>query len=356
MSINTNNTDIFPAIINNTNLPSTYIFSLHSYTIKILIAMPSVISGVYGLIANSLILYFMHKNSLTEATMLSRRSLTDRFIQSLALSDVLCAIISVPLFTSELFVDFITTDSICKGARYVMFFFPVVTIMNYLFIGIERYLKLFHPLKIPSQTVCKRLVVSAWFVGAVVVLLAMPPYVRVRYELGNNEYTYVCKYCNSVKMYRLFFVSFTVSCYIIPSIILTTTCLLILKFIRRQHRLVPTTTYDAKPNMNPVIAARYKVTSLFVSLIFAFIIPYMLFIVYNSVVVILKLQISYTLDYITRMVSGSLVYTNGAIGSTILFYNTTFLRKKMILLFREIFCQSEVMPVINVGKLNQEVN
>lgn len=188
--------------MNNTSSPqSTYVFLPVSNTVKLSILCPTVFAGVYGLIANSLILYFMHKKSTSNRLQNAfRRSLTDRFIQSLAFSDVLCSILSLPVYSVEFYVDFIKTDLSCKITRYVSFFCPIVTIVNYFVIGIERYLGVYHPLRLPSQRVCKRLVVAAWCVGAAVVFIVLPSYNLVRYDIDSHTYTMVCKYDNSAKL------------------------------------------------------------------------------------------------------------------------------------------------------------
>jgi len=360
-----------------TNDSSVYVFDPINNVIKICLVFPTILTGIYGLIANSLILYFMYKKTTTNYQMraFSRRSLIDRFIQSLALSDVLCSVTSLPIYVTEILTNFINTDATCRASRYVMFYFPVVTIMNYLFIGIERYLGVYHPLKVPSELLCKRLIVVAWILGAIFSGLAVPSYGLVRYDMSDDKYTFVCKYHSSTVIDRIHFLGFTIFIYVIPSVILTTTSVLILKFLRRFPRRFispensPTyhndngsssTSANASRLNLPTISRRvvarqgtqfcqnsfvsssanasgYKVTSMFVSLIFAFIIPYMLFIFYNSLAIILNLKVSFTVDYVIRMMAGVLVYANGAVVSTILFYNSSYLREQLEALFIKVF-------------------
>ena len=137
------------------------------------------------------------------------------------------------------------------------------------------------------------------------------------------------------------FLSYSFLIYIIPSIILTVVNIRIIAFLRRRMRVAP----GSDPQAARSNASRYKVTYLFVSLIFAFIIPYMVFFFYSGTVMIMKLKLPFTVDYVTRFVSAMLAYGNGAIGATILFYNHTILRHKFISLFRRVFCTNQTITI-----------
>ncbi|KXJ17438.1 Pyroglutamylated RFamide peptide receptor [Exaiptasia diaphana] len=123
----------------------------------------------------------------------SRQPLVDRYIQSLALSDVLCSLISIPIFTTEMFVDFVNNPFVCKAVRYFPMYFPITTICNYMLIGIERYVGIFHPFVLPSSAVVKRFVGATWIVAAFLDLTPVLAYNLVRYDLGKNLYTIICR-------------------------------------------------------------------------------------------------------------------------------------------------------------------
>jgi len=326
--------------------PTLYIFNPVNKGVKLAIACPAVVSGVEGLVANSLILYFMYKKPKIR-TGPFRRSLTDFFIQSLAVSDVLCSLINLPFFVTEMFVDYITNDTICKLARYVMYFFPVVTCMNYLFIGLERFMGVYFPFNAPSDTLCKRLVVVAWCIGALITCLSIPAMVLVRFDLPYNKYTLLCMYDKSVSYRRIFFLLFTLFFYLLPFVILTITCIMIVRKLRRQNVPGPFRACDdpSSHQQNAQESARqYKVTYMFLSLICAFFIPYLLFVFYNGAANILKLDADISADYAARFLAGAFAYANGAIGSTILFRHSSFLRRNIIGLFRKIVSRNEILP------------
>lgn len=89
-------------------------------------------------------------------------------------------------------------------------------------------------------------------------------------------------------------------------------------------------------------AMRFKVTYMFTSLIFAFTIPYMLFVCYNAAAILFKLNTSLTIDYASRLAGVSLMYANGAVGSTILFHRFQYLRHSLHVLLRRVFRRNEI--------------
>jgi len=144
-----------------------YVFVPVQFYIKIIIASANVFAGVFGLTANSLILLFLNTRQRHDSRIMafSRRSLSDTFIKSLALSNVLCCLTSLPIFTAEMFVDFIETDLQCKIVRFLVLFIPVSTITNYFVIGVEKYLSVFHPFNLPKRRMYRRAVIAAWVIG-----------------------------------------------------------------------------------------------------------------------------------------------------------------------------------------------
>jgi len=123
MNCSCNSTNL--TLITSTTSPTTSEYPLPvNIAIKLVIVCPTIILGVYALLANSLILYFMHKKRNTiQVRSGLRRSATDIFIQSLALFDMLSSLISLLVWASEMFIDHIIRDLNCKLARYAMFFF-----------------------------------------------------------------------------------------------------------------------------------------------------------------------------------------------------------------------------------------
>jgi len=269
------------------------------------------------------------------------------FIQSLALSDVLSSLISLPVFVSEVFVSYVSSELSCKISKYAIYFFPVVTGMNYLLISLERFFIIYLPGFVPNNKTAKRLVIAAWIIGALISLLPIPAMVPVKFDLSDNQYTMLCKYDTTVQYASAFFLTFTVLFYFIPFIVMFISCALVAWKVRQQSKVIPCTndehsdTQDARRKLRNA-----KISYMFISLIFAFTAPYFVYVCYNVGANLLKVKNSLTVDYIARSVSGILAYANGAVGSTILFRNFQYLRNKLARLFRSIFFTNEIMPAI----------
>lgn len=315
------------------NDSATYIFAPVDHTIKIIIACAYAIAAVYALIANSLIFYFTQRKP-TRKSAFNRSFLIDRFIQSLALSDILASLACVPVFVAEMFVDFVKTDLICKIVRFNNMYFVIATMMNYLIIGVERYIGVFYPLRVPSVKVGKRLVFVAWILAVVLDATAQVSYKLVRFELPDNMYTLTCKYDNSTKLYRNFYLICALLVYVIPCIFLAVTSIRIFKYLRRKKSTGAGDTNN--PRDSRAKQRRHKATHMFLSLIFAFVIPYLVYLLYSAGTMIFKPQFSFTQDYITRYITSYLPCINGAIGASILFYNSRYHRRKLLAMFRKV--------------------
>lgn len=210
--------------------------------------------------------------------------------------------------------------------------FPIATIYNYLVIGRERYLAIHRPLDLPAVRTGKKLVVAAWFVSAIVDAIARPSYKLVRSDLGDNTYTHTCKYDNSTQTSRAFFLSFLLIVWVFPCIYLLIVNVLTYLKLRKQFQGVADSNAISIEN-----ARKYKTTILFVNLIFAFLIPYLLFVVYSGVVMIFKVKLSFTADHVVRYLITIIGWANGAVGATILFYSSRYHKIKLINLIRKMF-------------------
>ena len=145
-----------------------YVFNPVSSSISEPIATANVLMAIYGCVANSLILYFFKRKG--QISISKRFSTTFLFIESLALSDVLSTLITIPLFTAEMFHDFVKTDMLCQVLRYFIILFPCVTVMNYVLIGTEKYMCVFYPFCVPNSRTCRRLVLLAWLTGGLLTI------------------------------------------------------------------------------------------------------------------------------------------------------------------------------------------
>ncbi|XP_031560177.1 melanopsin-like [Actinia tenebrosa] len=336
------------SIINSTS--KTYIVSPLPLMIKITMTIIMALVGSGGLVANSLLLYIVRKQEKIRkkgrTVKCFTRILTPYFIQSLALSDFLCSLVNLPVFIAQLYSDIVQNEWGCRCVRYLNLFFAVVTLNNLLVIGIERYMALFYPFLLPSPKFSKNLVILAWIAGAVIVIVPIVTFKTEPIDLGVHEYTVICRYEKTVPVYRAMFIGFTVVNYVIPSIILTITNIQILIFLKSQK--------NASNSAEQIVANswRFNDTKMFVSLIFAFVIPYCLYVIYSGLNIALKINLSFTVDYVVRRVSGIIAYSIALVSPTIIFSSMPSLRNMLRNLLRKVFCLkrnarvSEVNPAV----------
>lgn len=268
-----------------------------------------------------------------------KRRTTDYFVTSLAFSDVLCSLISLPVFVAEMFVDFTNYgDLVCQVLKYTMGFFPVVRSIKYLCLAIERFMIVYFPYAFPSNKICKRLIVAAWFISALLTIIPMPAMTHKTFSLPKNKHTMFCMYDNSNTNRRMFFISFISLVYFIPFLFQLTISVLIIRKMRQQ-RLVASDNKQAdaesKKESEAKTAKRFKNNYMFIIMIIVFMISYLLLGCYKVVIFLFKLDTGLTIDYGVRMVAVSAMYINGAVSSTILFCCFPHLRKKFFKLFRK---------------------
>ena len=318
-----------------------YVFTPAGSSTKLTLLILLVTVGTVGFVGNILILCFLKvkKKSNHILRSLSFEKNFDVYINSLAISDVLSNLISLPCLCVQIYFDFFQDGWGCKIARYLQITFPCVTTNNLLVISIERY---FSTRKIPrplSHSTVKKLMLFAWLVGVVAVLFPASTFKGVRYVLNETHYTVICKYDNNYLPSRIIFLIFATFQHIIPSciIIVTSICLVI------------TVTTNARRTMNiqkdnaikaMARAGKRGATIFIVALVLSFIIPYLVVFTYSSYKAILKRDIGFDFqtNFIIRCTSGVVAYSNSAVNFIIYLVQMkdfrAFLTKQFILRIR----------------------
>ena len=98
--------------------------------------------GVIGLVGNILVLCFLKSKAKTApfAKAWSFENNCDVYIKSLAISDVLCTVISLPPVCIQLYFDVFNQGWSCNIVRYLNIVFTSITMNNLLFFNIERFM------------------------------------------------------------------------------------------------------------------------------------------------------------------------------------------------------------------------
>jgi len=316
----------------NTNLSSNvtvrYVYLPVDLQVRIHLYVFVGFCGLYAILANGMILYLTTKLKKSRKRGNSRSF--DRFfvrmifIQSLAVSDLLCACISTPLTTTLNFLDIVNNDLVCKAVRFCNIFFPVVTINNLFLIGIERYLAVFHPYRVPTLRTVKYLVISAWVLGAMITFLPTVTYRVLKVDVEPGIYTTICIYDKTVAAYKIIMFVFSGIMYVVPALILTVTNTRILVYLRKRRI---ERQNDQLHNNQQRHSWRFKGTITFVVLIFTFVIPYFLFVVFTAINIMLKLQMTFTTEYILQRMTMVFANSNSVVSPTVLLLTLPDLRR-----------------------------
>lgn len=321
---------------NGTRLTSKiYVFSPVSTSTKLTLFVLTLSLGVLGFVGNVLILFFL-KSKKQATSFLSSCTFQKNFniyIKSLAISDALCCVTGNPTSCVEFYFDIFQQDWPCKAIRYVNIFFPSVTLNNLLVISIEKY---FSTRKVPrtfkSSTV-KKLVCFAWIAPIFYVLIPAATYKGVRYEIDETRYTLSCKYDKHYLPFRIMLVTYLGFQYLIPSIIILIISICLISTLRsRMNRTIDIQRDNAiRATMRD---AKRRGTVISITLMLAFVIPYLLYfvqVIYNMAT---KADISYETDFIIRYGGAALAFSNSVINVVIYFVQMkdfrNFLKEKFV--------------------------
>lgn len=294
-----------------------YIFTPAGYTTKLALLASMGTVGLIGFVGSCLILRFV--SSRRQALYLQSSRFMKNFnfyIQSLALSDMFSAIVSLPLTCIQISFDLFQNHWGCKIVRYINIVFPIITIYNLVVIGMEKYLSLRRVPRTLKVSTVRKLIFLAWLAGFAVTLLPAATFRGIRYDLNATHFTVICKYDRDYLPFRLMFLSFVVVVYVLPSIFLI---VVNISLIRTVWVKVKMTIYIQikNPIKAKLRAAKIRGTFLLIAITFAFVIPYFAYLGYVTYNMIAKPEIDFQTDYIIRFASGVLAFSNSAINFAI---------------------------------------
>ena len=285
-------------------------------TTKLIIVSLMVIFGIVGFVGNSLIYYFISKKK--KPVLFLRTSPFVRnfniYVKSLAVSNILCTTISIPLTCGQVMVDVLQQGWVCKIGRYLGILFPSITVNNLMVISMERYLSTRDLPRTFSVSTVRKLIWGAWIAGFVVVLGPTAGADETLYYLDDTHYTVFCQ-TDSYIMFRIISVSYVVIQYLIPGIILIYINISIGKTLwNRQRRRVDIQRNNAiKISLR---AATSRGTYLLVAITFAFIIPHTgvyYYLAYLYSVKKSKGSVDFETKFITKYLSYIIFFSNSAI-------------------------------------------
>ena len=211
-------------LLNATEMKSrVYLFTPAGFTTKLALVLVFASVGAVGLVGNLLIYYFISFQKNVVSYMQNHQFLRNFnfYIKSLALSDILSNIISLPLISIQLMVDVFQHDWSCRIVRFFGILLPSVTMNNLMVISVERYLATRAVPRTFSVSTVRKLVFSAWLAGFIVALGPTATINGIRYDLNDTHYTVICKSDNRYLTFRIIIVGYALVQHLIPGVILS---------------------------------------------------------------------------------------------------------------------------------------
>lgn len=262
---------------------------------------------------------------------------------SLAISNVLSVLVSIPPVGVQLFFDLLQRGWGCKIARYLAIVFPSITMHNLLFISVEKY---YSTRKVPptfSYSTAIRMLLFEWIAGCLITLLPGATYDGVRYDLNETHYTVVCRYDNRVLPFRVMYLTFIALQYVIPMVIMTRINISPIITLRKRMMRKGDVQKDKGIKMM-ARAATMRSTYSIIALNLASIIPYFLYIVQTVFNNVTKTTIDFETDIVIRAVSFLIAISNPAINSVLYFVQMKDFRAFLKRLFASRYAVQNVNP------------
>ena len=303
------------ALLNARGMASqVYVFTPAGFTTKLALVIVFASVGAIGFVGNILIYYFISFKKPATSYMQSTPFVRNFnfYIKSLALSDILSNIVSLPLVCIQIMFDVFQYGWTCKIVRFLGILFPSITMNNLMVISVERYLSTRAVPCTFSVSTVRKLVFTAWLVGFIVVFAPAATFNGIRYDLNEASFTVICKYDNGYFTFIMIAVCYALVQHLIPGVILSYINISVAKTLwSRQKRRIDIQRNNAiKANL---VAAKLRGTYLLVAMTFAFIIPYSASLYYAVYVMLAKPSLDFKTDFITRYLSAGLLHSNGAI-------------------------------------------
>ena len=294
-----------------------YIFTPAGYTTKLVLLVSMGTVGLLGFVGSCLTLCFVFSRRPALYLQSSRfMKNLNLYIQSLALSDMFSAIVSLPLTCIQIYFDLFQTHWGCKIVRYINIVFPIITINNLVVIGMEKYLSLRRVPRTLKISTVRKLIFLAWLAGFALTLVPAATFRGIRYDLNATHFTVICKYDREYLPFRLMFLSFTVVVYVLPSIFLIVVNVSLIRTVWVKVKMTISNQVN-NPIKAKLRAAKIRGTFLLIAITFAFVIPYFAYLGYVTYNMIAKPEIDFQTDYIIRFASGVLAFSNSAINFAI---------------------------------------
>lgn len=236
------------------------------------------------------------------------KSVMNRFILHLALSDMIVSVLAIPLFLFINFHDGGQSLIVCKIARFFQYLSPEASMTLLITIGWNRHQAVVHPLNIMTYSTANKLIFMAWMYAFVVVApsLYLTKLQQTPLDPVTNQSLTYCATIPSTTISGLIYVMFLgLVGYIIP---LSSLIILYGKIYRTVWRRKSGQLGDSRP-VEAFIRSRKKVLKMFLTVIFVFLVTWLPLLLYISAIEwAIKSKLSHV-DYV-RLITYSLGLCN----------------------------------------------
>lgn len=280
---------------------------------KLVLVVLFVSFGILGLGGNILILYFVSKkNSVPFHQSSPFLRNFNLYMKSLAISDILACLISVPVVCAQLMFDIFQNGWPCKIVRYIAVVFNCITINNLMAISTERFLSTRDVPKTFSSSTVRKLVYAAWVTGSLIVFAPAATMNGVRHDISGKHYTVVCDKDTSYLPYRVIVAGFVLTQHVIPSIgLIFINVILAVRVWKRAKRTIDIQKDNAIRAR--VRSQQLKATYILILVTLAFVIPYSSLLYYAAFVVVFKPSLDFQDDFLIRYISAVLILSSSSI-------------------------------------------
>lgn len=278
---------------------------IHDKAFKIGIIVCLSIAAVVGFLGNGLVVAVILRAK-------KLRSVMNRFILHLAISDLIVSVVAIPLFLVINFKHDIATYSyslpLCKIARFFQYLSPEASMTLLITIGWNRHQAVVHPLNIMSYRTANKLILSAWIYALVVVSpsLYLTQLKETPVDPITNRSSPYCATIPATTLSGLIYVMFLgLFGYLIP---LASLIILYAKIYRTVWRRKSGQLGDSRP-VEAFIRSRKKVLKMFLTVIFVFLVTWLPLLIYVSAIEWTVKKTDSHVDYV-RLITYSLGLCN----------------------------------------------
>lgn len=281
------------------------IIETHDQGFKIGITLCLSVAAVVGFLGNGLVITVIMRAKKLKSVM-------NRFILHLAISDMIVSVLAIPLFLFVNFNDEMVNDTtslaVCKIARFFQYLSPEASMTLLITIGWNRHQAVVHPLNIMTYGTANKLILAAWVYAltAVVPSLYLTKLAQTSVDPVTNESLTYCATIPATTLPNTIYVYFLgLFGYLIP---LVSLIVLYGKIYKTVWRRKSGQLGDSRPE-EAFIRSRKKVLKMFLTVIIVFLVTWLPLLLYISFIESAVNSSSSHVDY-TRLITYSLGLCN----------------------------------------------